>query len=117
MKLPQRLPQTPAWDSLSADDKAYKAKVLEAHAAMIENMDYNIGRVIQHLKGTGQYDNTLIMFTSDNGKYAKDVGVILPDPAAFPASLYGSLVDIYSQKNATESTTNITQQDLQTLVD
>jgi arylsulfatase A-like enzyme len=41
--------------------------VLEAHAAMIENMDYNIGRVIQHLKDTGQYDNTLIMFTSDNG--------------------------------------------------
>jgi arylsulfatase A-like enzyme len=67
MKLPQRLPQTPAWDSLSADDKAYKAKVLEAHAAMIEDMDYNIGRVIQHLKDTGQYDNTLIMFTSDNG--------------------------------------------------
>jgi arylsulfatase A-like enzyme len=67
MKLPQRLPQTPTWDSLSAGDKAYKAKVLEAHAAMIEDMDYNIGRVIQYLKDTGQYDNTLIMFSSDNG--------------------------------------------------
>jgi arylsulfatase A-like enzyme len=67
MNFPQRLPQTPAWDSLSADDKAYKAKVLEAHAGMIENMDYNIGKVIQYLKDTGQYDNTLIVFTSDNG--------------------------------------------------
>jgi arylsulfatase A-like enzyme len=34
---------------------------------MIENMDYNIGRLIQFLKDTDQYDNTLIMFTSDNG--------------------------------------------------
>ena len=67
MKLPQRLPQTPAWDSLSADDKAYKSKVLEAHAGMIEDMDSNIGKVIQYLKDNGQYDNTLIVFTSDNG--------------------------------------------------
>ena len=67
MSIPQRLPQIPAWDSLSADDKAYKASVLEAHAGMIEDMDYNIGRVIQHLKDTGQYHNTLIVFTSDNG--------------------------------------------------
>jgi arylsulfatase len=67
MTLPQRLPQTPAWDSLNATDKAYKAKVLEAHAGMIDNMDSNIGKVIQYLKDTGQYENTLILFTSDNG--------------------------------------------------
>ena len=34
---------------------------------MIENMDQNIGKLIDHLKQTGQYDNTLIVFTSDNG--------------------------------------------------
>ena len=34
---------------------------------MIDNMDYNIGKVIQYLKDNGIYDNTLIMFTSDNG--------------------------------------------------
>jgi arylsulfatase A-like enzyme len=67
MTLPQRLPQTPAWDSLNATDKAYKAKVLEARAGMIDNMDSDVGRVIQYLKDTGQYDNTLILFTSDNG--------------------------------------------------
>jgi len=67
MKLPNRLPQSPAWDSLTADDKTFKVGVLQAHAGMIENMDYNIGKVIQYLKDTGQYDNTLIMFTSDNG--------------------------------------------------
>ncbi len=67
MTLPERIPPTPAWENLTADDKAYKAKTLAVYAAMIEDMDQNIGRVIQHLKDTGQYDNTLILFTSDNG--------------------------------------------------
>jgi len=67
MKLPQRLPKIPTWDSLSDDVKAYRAKTLAVHAAMIDNMDYNIGKVIKYLKDIGQYDNTLIMFTSDNG--------------------------------------------------
>ena len=67
MSFPQRLPQIPAWDGLSADDKAYKANVLEAHAGMIEDTDHNIGKVVQYLKDTNQYDNTLIVFTCDNG--------------------------------------------------
>jgi arylsulfatase A-like enzyme len=67
MKLPQRLPQSPAWDTLSGNEKTNRAKILQAHAAMIEDMDTNIGMVIQYLKDIGQYDNTLIVFTSDNG--------------------------------------------------
>ena len=53
---------------------------------MIENLDKNIGRVIQYLKNTGQYDNTFILFTSDNGtsepfeilqaKYASGVNLV-----------------------------------------
>jgi arylsulfatase A-like enzyme len=38
-----------------------------AYAGMIENLDTNIGRVIQHLKDKGLYENTIILFTSDNG--------------------------------------------------
>lgn len=34
---------------------------------MMENMDQNIGKIIQYLKDTGKYDNTLIVFVSDNG--------------------------------------------------
>lgn len=67
MNLPQRLPKIAAWDSLSEDDKATKAKILAAHAAMIEDIDTNIGKVIKYLKDNGLYDNTIIMFTSDNG--------------------------------------------------
>ena len=53
--------------ALPADEKAYAARVLAVHAGGIEQMDKDIGRVIQYLKDTGQYDNTFIMFTSDNG--------------------------------------------------
>ena len=67
MDIPKRLPVTPAWDSLSPDEKAIRAKTLAAHAAMIEDMDTNIGKVIKHLKDIGKYDNTLIIFASDNG--------------------------------------------------
>jgi arylsulfatase len=64
---PGRLPPNQVWDRLSNDQKAYAARILAVHAAMIEDMDKNIGRVIQYLKDTGQYDNTFILLTSDNG--------------------------------------------------
>ncbi len=60
-------PNTKPWESLSIEEKAVEARVMEAYAGMIENMDYHIGRVINFLKDTGAYDNTIIIFTSDNG--------------------------------------------------
>lgn len=62
-----RLPNIPAWNDLSADDKRRSARTMELYAAMVENMDANIGKLIGHLKTTGLYDNTLIIFLSDNG--------------------------------------------------
>ena len=66
MTLPSGQPSNVPWDSLSEEEKEYAAKILAVRAAMIENMDQNIGRLIDHLKQTGQYDNTVIVFTSDN---------------------------------------------------
>ncbi|HEY7109114.1 MAG TPA: arylsulfatase [Nitrososphaeraceae archaeon] len=67
MKLPQRIPAGIPWDSLTPDEKAYRVKVLGVRDAMIDNMDYNIGKVIKYLEESGEYDNTLIIFASDNG--------------------------------------------------
>ena len=61
-----------AWDSLSATDKAYQARRMEVYAAMAEAMDHQIGRLIGHLKETGEYDNTVFVFLSDNGAEATD---------------------------------------------
>jgi arylsulfatase A-like enzyme len=61
-----------AWDSLSAQDKAYQARRMEVYAAMAEAMDFHIGRLMAHLKQTGEFDNTVFVFMSDNGAEASD---------------------------------------------
>jgi arylsulfatase len=67
MKLPDRIPPNQPWEDLTEEQKGYASRILAVRASMIENMDQNIGKVIQHLKDTGKYDNTLIVFVSDNG--------------------------------------------------
>jgi arylsulfatase A-like enzyme len=52
-------------------DKDYDAQLMAIHAAMIDCMDQGIGRIINALKQTGQLDNTLIVFLSDNGASAE----------------------------------------------
>lgn len=55
------------WDQLSEEEKEYQAEKMAVHAAMIDRMDQGIGRVIEALEETGQLDNTMIVFMSDNG--------------------------------------------------
>ena len=62
-----RLPNVPAWNDLPAEEKRKSARRMELYAAMVEHMDANIGKLIGYLKTKGLYDNTLIIFLSDNG--------------------------------------------------
>lgn len=55
------------WNSLSAQEKKVEEEKMEVYAAMIDRLDQNIGRIIRKLKQQGKYDNTLIIFLSDNG--------------------------------------------------
>lgn len=57
----------PAWDKLTPAQQQDQAKTMQIYAAMVDNMDHNIGRVIDYLKRNGELDNTLILFMSDNG--------------------------------------------------
>ena len=66
-RLSERIDELPAWDSLNADEKKLYAKQMEVFAAQMEHVDFQIGRVIETLKRIGEYDNTLIMVTADNG--------------------------------------------------
>ena len=59
------------WNDLSAEEKSYESKKMEVYAAMSQAMDHNIGKVLDHLKKIGAYDNTLIIFISDNGAEAQ----------------------------------------------
>lgn len=71
-QLPDRFPQVPSWDNLSAPEKKIEARKMELYAGMVDNLDYNIGRLITKLKELGIYENTLIIFMSDNGAAAED---------------------------------------------
>ena len=59
------------WASLSTDQKAYQASKMAVHAAMVDRMDAEIGRIIDQLKAMNVLDNTIIMFVSDNGASAE----------------------------------------------
>lgn len=57
---------------LSEEQLRETARKLATHAAMVDRMDWNIGRVVEHLRKTGRLDNTLILFLSDNGASSEE---------------------------------------------
>lgn len=61
------------WESLSDEERAVEERKMAVYAAMIDRMDQNIGRVIRKLKEQGKFDDTLIIFVSDNGASAEVV--------------------------------------------
>ncbi len=75
VELPPRWDHVKAWDSLNEEEKAFEVRRMAVYAAMIDHLDTRIGDVLQHLKDIGQYDNTLIMFLSDNGADDNDRAV------------------------------------------
>ncbi|MAT92078.1 MAG: arylsulfatase [Halioglobus sp.] len=66
-ELPVLHPSVAAWDSLSTAQQEGQARAMEAYAAMLDNLDANIGRLVDYLENTGQYDNTYLVVISDNG--------------------------------------------------
>jgi arylsulfatase len=62
-----RLPTVPPWDGLTQEEKKIEARRMEIYAAMISYVDDQLGRLFEHLKKAGQWDNTLVIFFSDNG--------------------------------------------------
>jgi arylsulfatase len=66
-RLTPRLPMAPAWADLTPEQQRRQARRMEIYAAMVENVDFHVGRVLSHLRDTGRYENTLVVFFSDNG--------------------------------------------------
>ena len=59
------------WNELTDEQKAFAARKMAIHAAMIDRMDVEIGRVLDQLRAMNAFDNTLIFFLSDNGASAE----------------------------------------------
>lgn len=75
------------WTELTEEQKEFQATKMAIHAAMVDRMDQEIGRVVDQLRAMNQLENTLILFLSDNGASAelmiRDDG---HDPKAAPGS-------------------------------
>ena len=70
--LPPRNPAIRLWDELTSDEQRRESRKMELYAAMVENLDGHVGRLLDHLRDTDQIDNTLVIFMSDNGAANED---------------------------------------------
>jgi arylsulfatase len=82
---------TRKWETLSADEKRKHARDMEVYAAMVEYMDMSIGRLFEYLKANALYDNTLIVFFSDNGANGAPA-------TAYPGNADGSYLATFSNE-------------------
>lgn len=71
-ELPPRLEWITPWDELSAEEQRVEARKMELYAAMLDNLDDHVGRLLDDLDERGILDNTLVIFMSDNGAAAED---------------------------------------------
>jgi len=81
--LPPPHDNVPDWNSLTNDERKHQAKLMAVYAGMVDRMDWNIGRLLAHLEREGLRENTVIVFTSDNGPEAID---FTTDPIFPPAT-------------------------------
>jgi len=65
-------PSLRRWDDLDTGERRLYARSMAVNAGMIEAMDDNVGRLVDHLKETGRFGNTLFIVTSDNGPEFND---------------------------------------------
>lgn len=68
------IPTVPRWDDLSDEQRKSQARKMELYAAMVENLDFHLGRLFDHLRETGAWDHTVVFFLSDNGAEPGDRG-------------------------------------------
>ncbi len=88
--LPPRNKRVKAWNELTKDEQADESYKMAVYAAMVDRMDQGIGKVLQKLKDIGKYDNTIVIFLSDNGACAEIVDQDVSIPAG-PVESYRAL--------------------------
>ena len=82
----KNIPLYRPWDSLTDKEKDDLSLEMAVYSAMIDRMDQNIGRLIDWLKENGEYENTAIMYISDNGASPYDANHGFDLPPGVPDS-------------------------------
>lgn len=90
LELPPLPHHVPNWDSLTDKQKQFESFRMAIFAAMVDEIDQSIGRLIAYLKENGEYENTLIMLCSDNGAcpFERSVHIDIPPWKAGSYYLY-----------------------------
>ena len=83
----------PRWEEQSDEEKALSARRMQVYAAMVSELDLYIGQVIDYLKEIGEYDNTFIMFMSDNGAESSRLDLSPRYQAFIDSGAYDQSVD------------------------
>lgn len=74
------------WNDLTPAQRARETRLMQVYAAMVDSLDSNIGRLIDYLRDSGQLDNTVIIFMSDNGPEGNDPYQILDNAHWIPSA-------------------------------
>ena len=84
---------------LAPASRAILGKKMELYAGMVENLDHHIGRLVDHLKKIGEYENTIFVVFGDNGAEGTDLfGMIAGSP--------GSRDNLYAAMNWSQTHPN-----------
>ena len=94
---------TKDWNDLTEIEKKTQARSYEVYAGMIDYLDEQVGRVIDLLKETGQYDNTMIIFLSDNGSEWKFIEEYSPTSPEYVAKTFDMSFESIGKPGSAES--------------
>jgi arylsulfatase A-like enzyme len=76
-QLAERMWFVPEYMLLAPATRAVIGRKMELYAGLVENLDYHIGRLVDHLKKIGEYENTVFHFFGDNGAEGNDLGAMI----------------------------------------
>ncbi|WP_019528257.1 arylsulfatase [Dasania marina] len=88
------------WQSLSPQRRDVEARKMAVYAAMIDDMDLHLGRVLDALKQDGELDNTVIIFMSDNGAEGHDLDYALPQLKKYIATCCDNRLENLGRANS-----------------
>lgn len=82
------------WNNLHSDQRLAEIRRMQTYAGMIEAMDHHLGRLLDYLKQSGDFDNTVVIFMSDNGPEGNNPIDLRDNPVWVPANFDLSVENI-----------------------
>lgn len=98
--LAERMWYVPQYDLLAPAARAIIGRKMELYAGLMENMDYHIGRLIDHLKEIGEYENTIFIVFGDNGAEGTDLAKMIAGTPGTRDNLYFAMKWSQTDPNA-----------------